>query len=192
MTKSYVFRLPKKRLILILAILVSVTLIVLSIKPIQRLIYPIRYEKIVTEMAETYTVPPSLIYAVIHTESKFDRFALSSANARGLMQITEDTYRWVCQRTGQEFLEADSLYDPYVNTQCGVALIHLLQGKFENTKTVLAAYNAGQGRTSEWLKIPAYSQDGKTLTHIPYEETENYVRRVINTQKKYQKLYNIQ
>jgi soluble lytic murein transglycosylase len=108
------------------------------------------------------------------------------------MQITVDTYRWVCQRTGQEFLEAESLYDPYVNIQCGVALIHLLQGKFENTETVLAAYNAGQGRTSEWLKNPAYSQDGKTLTHIPYEETENYVRRVINTQKKYQKLYNIQ
>ena len=92
---------------------------------------------------------------------------------------------------GEEFLEIDSLYDPYVNIQCGVALIHLLQEKFDNTETVLAAYNAGQGRVNEWLQNPDYSLDGKTLTQIPYDETANYVHRVIHTQEMYQKLYNI-
>ena len=191
MTKSFVFRPSKKIIILVSIVLIGCLLVAILSKPIQRQIYPIRFGKIVTESAEQYGVAPSLAYAIIHTESKFDRYAISSANAYGLMQITEDTYRWVCQRTGQEFFEVDSLYDPHTNISCGMALIQLLYEQFENTETMLAAYNAGQGRVSEWLQNPAYSNDGLTLTHIPYEETEDYVRRVIDTQKIYQKLYNI-
>ena len=191
MTKSFVFRPSKKIIILISIVLIGCLLVAILSKPIQRQIYPIRFGKIVTESAEQYGIAPSLAYAIIHTESKFDRYAISSANAYGLMQITEDTYRWVCQRTGQEFFEVDSLYDPHTNISCGMALIQLLYDQFENTETMLAAYNAGQGRVSEWLQNPAYSNDGLTLTHIPYEETEDYVRRVINTQKTYQELYNI-
>ena len=191
MTRSYVFRLPRKAVILFAVVLACALLAVLLFKPIQRQIYPKRYETIVSNAAEEYDLPPSLIYAIIYTESKFDRYAVSSADAYGLMQITEDTYQWVCQRTGQDFYEVESLYDPYTNVSCGVALISLLYERFENTETMLAAYNAGQGKVSEWLQNPSYSNDGVTLTHIPYEETEDYVRRVINTQAKYQQLYNI-
>ena len=191
MTKSRVIRLSKAKQVLLAVLLVCAVLIGLSVTPLQKQFYPIRYETIVTEMANRHYIAPSLIYAIIHTESKFDAYALSSANAYGLMQITEDTYRWVCQRTGQPFLEADSLYDPYENISCGVALVGLLQEQFDHIETVLAAYNAGQGKVNEWLQNPSYSTDGAALHHIPYEETENYVRRVINTQKKYQKLYNI-
>lgn len=191
MTKGYVFRLSPKIVILLSVILVVILLAIFLYQPILRWMYPIRYESLVTEMADKQEIPPSLIYAIIHTESKFDKNALSSANAIGLMQITEDTYRWVCQRTGEEFREVDSLYDPHTNINCGVALIRLLYERFSDTNTMLAAYNAGQGNVSEWLGNPAYSKDGITLTHIPYEETEDYVRRVINTQKTYQRLYNI-
>lgn len=191
MTKGYVFRLSPKILILLSVVLAIVLLAVFLYQPIMRWIYPLRYESLVMEMADKQEIPPSLIYAIIYTESKFDKYARSSANAIGLMQITEDTYRWVCQRTGEEFLEADSLYDPHTNITCGVALIRLLYERFSDTETMLAAYNAGQGNVSEWLANPAYSHDGVTLFHIPYEETEDYVHRVINTQKTYQKLYNI-
>ena len=191
MMKSRVIHLSKTSRILLSILLVCILLISLSIKPIQKLIYPMGYESIVTEMADQYGISPSLIYAIIHTESKFDPHALSPANARGLMQITEDTYQWICQRTGHTFLDADSLYDPQENIFCGVALVGLLQEQFDPIETILAAYNAGQGKVNEWLKDPICSADGITLQHIPYEETENYVRRVINTQQKYQKLYNI-
>ena len=56
---------------------------------------------------------------------------------------------------------------------------------------MLAAYNAGQGRVHSWLSDPAYSDDGVTLHTIPYEETADYVRRVLRTQKRYQQIYNI-
>jgi len=191
MTRSYVFRLPRKAVILFAVVLVCVLLAVLLFKPIQRRIYPMRFETIVSDAAEEYDLPPSLIYAIIYTESKFDPYAVSTADAYGLMQITEDTYRWVCQRTGQDFYMVESLYDPFTNISCGAALICLLYERFENTETMLAAYNAGQGKVSEWLQNPTYSQDGVTLSHIPYEETEDYVRRVINTQAIYQQLYNV-
>ena len=191
MRKSFVLHVSKRWLIVLLALLTLMVAVCFATEPVLRRIYPMRYAETVATMAERYAISPSLIYAIIFTESKFDRFALSSADARGLMQITGETYQWVCQRMGEEFLEIDSLYDPYVNIQCGVALIHLLQEKFDNTETVLAAYNAGQGRVNEWLQNPDYSLDGKTLTQIPYDETANYVHRVIHTQEMYQKLYNI-
>lgn len=191
MTKSYLFRITAKSVVVCAILLLVVSLVYASIEPIQRHIYPIRYNETVTEMAEKHSIPPSLIYAVIYTESRFDPAAHSSADALGLMQVTESTYHWVCQRTKQDIRSTDVLYDPIENIRVGVTVIHLLQQQFDSTETVLAAYNAGQGKVGEWLKDPAYSHDGKTLYDIPYEETENYVHRVIKTQEKYQTLYNI-
>lgn len=58
-------------------------------------------------------------------------------------------------------------------------------------QTVLAAYNAGQGRVKEWLKDPAYSADGEHLDAIPYAETAEYVRRVEKTRQRYRQLYRL-
>ena len=191
MSKSFVIRISKRVCVLSLLLVVVLGLLCISIRPIQRIIYPIQNAEIVEEMSTQYGIPPSLIYAVIHTESKFDPLAHSSAEARGLMQITDDTYRWVCQRTGQDAQDPSILYNPDENVRIGVTVLHLLQQRFSHIETVLAAYNAGQGKVSTWLQYSNYSKDGLTLQHIPYEETANYVHRVINTQKMYQTLYNI-
>ena len=94
-------------------------------------------------------------------------------------------------RAQQEEIDPENLFIPQTNIRYGCYILTLLSQQFADTETVLAAYNAGQGKVSQWLKDPAYSEDGTILTHIPYEETEDYVRRVINTQHKYQKIYNI-
>lgn len=154
--------------------------------------YPLKYADTVLTAAEEYGLPPSLIYAVIHTESSFNPSAQSSADAVGLMQITNDTYRWALQRAGAEdTYDPDTLLDPVANIQCGTYILHLLGEKFENTQTVLAAYNAGQGHVRQWLADPAYSEDGVTLSHIPFAETEEYIRRVLTAQQRYQQIYNI-
>ncbi len=181
----------KVPLILLSILLILFTATYFAIEPIERIIYPIEYQKQVQILSDEFDFSPSLIYAIIHTESKFDQHATSSAGAKGLMQITDDTYRWACKRAGEEASTPDELYDPDTNLRVGCYVLSLLYEQFAETETVLAAYNAGQGRVREWLSNPAYSKDGKTLYNIPYEETENYVRRVINTQKKYQTLYNI-
>lgn len=154
--------------------------------------YPLEYSDLVEKTAAEFNVEPSLIYAVIHTESGFAPDALSVANAKGLMQLTDDTYRWALSREGGNVkFEPQNLYDPTTNIHYGVYVLTLLGEQFENEDTVLAAYNAGQGRVKEWLSDPAYSNDGITLKHIPYPETHDYVRRVREAQTYYRRLYNI-
>lgn len=156
-------------------------------------VYPIQYDKNVTAASEEFDVDPSIIYAVIHTESSFKPQATSSAGAKGLMQITDKTLEWALGRAGeQEKYASEDLYNPSVNIHYGVYVLTLLREQFENTETMLAAYNAGIGRVREWLKDPAHSADGVHLDAIPYHETAEYVKRVLDAQKIYQQLYNIQ
>lgn len=186
----------KRRRIRLLSLLLACPLLLLllnfSVGKIQRYIYPMKYQEIVNDMAEEYQLDPSLVFAVIHTESKFDQNALSSAQAKGLMQITDDTFRWAQKRAGEQEMNPENLYIPKTNIRYGCYILVLLSEQFDDIETVLAAYNAGQGRVLEWLNNTDYSKDGKTLHTIPYEETEDYVRRVLNTQKRYQRIYNIQ
>lgn len=53
----------------------------------------------------------------------------------------------------------------------------------------MAAYNGGSGNVNKWLKDERYSKDGKRLDKIPFEETENYVKRVSSAYESYKSLY---
>ncbi|MBQ8683194.1 MAG: lytic transglycosylase domain-containing protein [Clostridia bacterium] len=160
---------------------------------LQETLYPIRYADLVEEAAATYDVPISLVYAVIHTESEFDPDAVSSAEAKGLMQLTDETYHWALHRAGlaEEYAPED-LLDPAINIRYGVYVLSLLREQFPHTETLLAAYNAGQGHVREWLADPACSADGKTLSTIPYPETETYIKRVLSAREQYQSLYDLE
>lgn len=186
---------PKRRLYRLLIALVILALLIPTVQYavgyVGKWWYPIEYEDVVNRTAEEFSLSPSLIYAVIHTESKFDPSAVSSAEAKGLMQITDDTYDWAMKRAGEAPSTPDDLYDPEANIRIGCYVLVLLSEQFDNIETVLAAYNAGQGRVREWLNDPNYSSDGITLSHIPYEETAEYIRRVLTAQKRYQQLYAI-
>ena len=153
--------------------------------------YPTKYADFVEREADACGFPPSLIYGIIHTESHFNADAISSANAKGLMQLTDDTYRWARRRLGEDKGNPNELFDPATNIHYGTTVLSLLRQRFSDTNTMLAAYNAGQGRVNSWLDDAAYSDDGVTLHTIPYEETADYVRRVLTAQKRYQQIYNI-
>lgn len=155
--------------------------------------YPIKYKEYVEAYADTYGITPSLIYAVIRTESEFDPDVVSRAEAKGLMQITDATFAWVQMRAGEkEPLPPEKLFDPETNIHYGVYYMRLLLEQFSDTDTMIAAYNAGPTRVSEWLEETAYSKDGKTLYHIPYEETLHYVERVRKAQEMYRTLYDLE
>lgn len=157
-----------------------------------RAAYPDTYRDTVPAAAEEYDLPPSLIFAVIHTESSFRPEAVSTAGAVGLMQVTEDTLDWAVMRTdGDTSLSANDLTDPAVNIHVGTCVLSLLSQMFENGDTVLAAYNAGMGNVQEWLADSRYSADGVTLDTIPFDETDRYVEKVRYAQKMYQKLYDL-
>ena len=86
-----------------------------------RAAYPLKYRDLVIPLAREHGFEPSLIFAIIHTESGFDPNAVSRKNAIGLMQITEDTFKWVQSRTSErESLSVEKLYEPKTNIEYGI------------------------------------------------------------------------
>lgn len=148
---------------------------------------PVKYEEFVTKYAAENGLDPYFVYAVISAESSFDPDAVSRADARGLMQVTPNTAAFIGKKKG---LPYDDLFDPETNVRLGCAYFAYLSERFGGAlPLMIAAYNGGEGNVSEWLKNPAYSSDGKTLSVIPFKETSQYVKKVTVRYEIYQKLY---
>lgn len=155
-----------------------------------RMIYPIEYSELVEKYSEQRGLDPMFVYAVIKCESGFDKDAISVADAKGLMQLTDDTFAWVQTKDpDSESLTPDKLYDPETNIKYGTLLISLHITEFGNTELALAAYHAGRGIVNRWLEDEAYSGDGRTLDSVPYKETQAYITKVLKTKDIYEKLY---
>lgn len=153
-------------------------------------VYPLPYYEIVMTEAEKNGLNPALVYGVIRAESGFDPNAVSHADARGLMQMTPQTFEWVqTMIPDSEHLTAEDLFDPEVNIQFGCELLSLLLSHYENESTAICAYNAGMGNVTSWLENPEYSSDGTTLSVIPFGETQEYLKRVIANRDMYLRLY---
>ena len=157
---------------------------------LERRLYPLYYTDVVEASADEFGVPPELVYAVILTESSFDPDAVSSAGAKGLMQLTDDTNEWVAWRLGEE-AEPSRIFEPGLNIRRGCYLLSYLYERFGGWNEALAAYNAGVGRVDGWLDDLLYSSDQKTLIvdKLPIEETRSYIAKVLKSAEKYKKLY---
>ena len=124
----------------------------------QALRAPGAIRKLVEEMAPTYGLDPKLVLAVISVESAFQVEAVSSANARGLMQLIPAT----AERFGVR-----NLFDPAQNLRGGMAYLKWLLKRFKgNVALALAGYNAGEGAVQKYGGIP------------PYKETQGYVQKI--------------
>jgi soluble lytic murein transglycosylase len=168
----------------------SVALLFAGLLHYYRSAYPMGYQEQVETWAAENQLDPALVYAVIRTESSFNPEAMSSVGARGLMQLTPDTYEWVCYRLGEKkTADVEDLYDPEENIRCGCANLRLLLGLLGEEGTALAAYHAGLGNVSRWLESEKYSRNGSSLDNIPFSDTEIYVNKVLETRDIYRRLY---
>ena len=148
--------------------------------------YPRDYAEYVEKAADAYSIPAEILFAVIHTESSFRKDAVSPKGAVGLMQLTPDTYDWICFLRREE--AAPDITDPSVNIDAGAFLLHYLYQQYGDWDTVYAAYNAGYTRVNTWLADATVTENGK-LVNIPYPETKEYVKKVNRTREKYETLY---
>ena len=176
---------PAKLLTLFLLVV-----LVLNIGNIARVIYPVKYEEYIYQYANQYEIDPYLVMGMIKTESNFDESAISNKDAKGLMQIMEPTAMWLSGRMELENFSYDDIYRPELNIKMGCYYIAYLLSMYNgNTKTALAAYNAGFGNVDKWLHDETYSKDQINLLSIPFPETRRYVTKVVNNQKVYAALY---
>jgi soluble lytic murein transglycosylase len=84
----------------------------------------------------------------------------------------------------------DMLYDPEVNIRFGCWYIRYLYSTYDNNMTLaFAAYNGGRGNVDKWLESQRISREDTNLEQIPFKETKNFVIRVNNNYKIYDKLY---
>lgn len=152
----------------------------------RKIVYPIKYEKEIVAASEEFGVDVFFVFATVKAESGFNAERVSTKNAKGLMQLTDETARYVADMLGEGDYD---IFDPNTNIRFGCQYIKYLSEKFINEYTLAAAYNAGEGTVGGWLKNPEYSQDGVTLKNVPYAETAEYVKKISKNLEKYKSLY---
>lgn len=133
----------------------------------------------------------SLVYAIARQESAFNRLAVSSAKAMGLMQVMPGTGRIVARKNGVAFDAKKLLHDPVYNAQIGAAEIGSLVQDYDGCHVLaFAAYNAGRGRVKEWVARYGDPRNPNVdpvdwVERIPFTETRNYVQRVMENVQVY-------
>lgn len=118
------------------------------------------YHSLVVQASNRHGVPVGLIHAVIQKESGYNAAATSRKRARGLMQVTPDTGRFMGVANSRQ------LYDPRTNINAGTAYLKYLMLSHDTVEEVLAAYNAGPGNVRKYNGVP------------PFSETRRYVHDV--------------
>lgn len=151
-------------------------------------VYPKKYSEYVEQYAAEYEIDDYLLYSIIRTESSFDPQAVSSVGARGLTQITEDTFNWLLTKTGEDYT-FDDLFTPEISIRYSAVFLSILQKEYGVTETVIAAYHAGMGNVSSWLEDSRYSRDGEHLITTPISDTNHYISKVTDAMDKYYEIY---
>ncbi len=167
-----------------------------------------KYRATVTRFAEQFKISPSLIFAVIRTESNFNPFAVSSAPAFGLMQLVptsggRDAYR---KAKGKDTIPSrEYLFDPENNIELGSAYLNVLSynlleqvdNEVSREYCVISAYNTGTGNVFKvfaanstsavnqinGLEPPAVYD--RLRTNLPYQETRDYLVKVVGFRKQF-------
>ena len=117
------------------------------------------FDHVISEASQTHGISFSLLKALIKTESDFNPRAVSSAGARGLMQLMPENIKT---------LKIKNPFDPRENIMGGTRYLKQLINRFNGKLPLaLAAYNAGPGVVEKYQRIP------------PFQETENFVKQVM-------------
>ncbi len=184
-----------KKLLRSLVAVFLILLAVLALPPVrlrvEQVLYPRSYTAEVELWANEYDLDPLLVDAFIRTESGFEAGATSSVGARGLMQMTEETFLWLREKIApDEGLTFDDLYDPAVSIRFGCYYLHLCMVRYNgDVATAAAAYHSGWGTVDALLRMEEHSADGVTLKGFPYNQMHHYVEKITACYSAYTRLY---
>lgn len=154
------------------------------------LYYPYGYSEIVQKYSSQFNIDPLFTLAVIRQESNFMPDAISYAGAQGLMQIMPSTGEGIAVQLGMDNFNANMLINPEVNIRMGTFYLRQQLDNFEQNLVYCAgAYNGGPGRMSEWISRRGNKDIDEFIESISYEQTRDYVKKVMGNYYFYQMLY---
>lgn len=161
--------------------------------PFWRLGYPRHYAELISRHSATYKLSEALVLSLTKAESSFRADVKSHAGAIGLMQLMPATARTTAGYKDKKPYNPLWLIEPDYNIHLGTKhLRELLDQYQQDTVYALAAYNAGAGAVSRWRKGFGHLEKDEFIENIPYQETRDYVKKIIASVGIYQALYKIQ
>jgi soluble lytic murein transglycosylase len=182
---------PELRFPLVMWFFVILTVIIILTFPRWiTLFYPMPHQDLVVSYAESYDIDPLLVFSLIKVESRFSTEAISHSGAQGLMQLMPDTARWAANQLNMEGFDDTKLVDPETNIKLGCWYISDLSREFDGRlPLVIAAYNAGRGNVREWLLVGIWDGTVEDVQKVPFPETRNHIRKVLNEYEIYRMIY---
>ncbi|MEP6925669.1 MAG: lytic transglycosylase domain-containing protein [Pyrinomonadaceae bacterium] len=152
-----------------------------------------RFDPIIQRQAAIYRLDPKLVWSVIYQETYFQTAKIGEADEVGLMQITPLVAREWAKETGigdfEEQIARDHiavLREPERNVQIGCWYLEKLGERYRDSPApearVLAAYNAGASRVSEWDKVPEGApslSENEFISRIDIRTTRAYVTEIL-------------
>lgn len=157
--------------------------------PADKMAFPLN---VIPRSAKTNGVDISVVYALTKQESVFNIQAVSSANARGLMQMLPATAKSTAKKLGVRYSKSKLTSDPAYAVRLGSAFLKQNLNKFNGSYILtFAAYNAGPGRPPQWIERFGDPRSNRTsaidwVERIPFTETRDYVMKLIENLQVYE------
>ena len=147
--------------------------------------FPMPLREIVVRRAGEIKLDPAYVYGLIRQESRFVMDARSHVGASGLMQVMPATAKWTAKKIGLTNFTPDQITDREVNVAIGTGYLKLVLDDFEGSMPLAtAAYNAGPGRSRTWRNGPVL-EAAIWAENIPFQETRDYVKKVLSNTTNY-------
>ncbi|MEB3287448.1 MAG: transglycosylase SLT domain-containing protein [Vampirovibrionales bacterium] len=163
----------------------------------EKLLYPVYFSEQIAEASPRYQVDPHIIQGLMREESYFNEFAVSTSDARGLMQLLPSTASEVANWESLDGFQVMNLFDPATNIRLGTRYLQYLHAQFSDkpshlrSMAAVGAYNGGPNAMKRWIASnPNFSADPDLFVEeIPYEQTREYIKKVFGSAWNYQALY---
>lgn len=142
--------------------------------------FPLDYGALVESNSIAMNLDPSWVMGLMRSESAMAEDALSSAGARGLMQVTPGTASQLAKRHGYAYTGPEQLMRAEENVRFGTTYLRDLLDRFDdNPVLVSGAYNAGPNAVDRWLQSRPVIDPAIWVETLPYFETRDYIPRVL-------------
>ena len=152
--------------------------------------FPTPFRDAVVARSRQIGLDPAYVYGLIRQESRFVMDARSGVGASGLMQVMPATARWTAKKIGLTNFTPDQINDRDTNIAIGTGYLKLVLDSFEGSMPLAAAaYNAGPSRSRRWRAPNEGSgpvlEGAIWAENIPFNETRDYVKKVLSNTTNY-------